>query len=222
MVVSMAALVIAASGTAVAATSLVKGDKLIKKHSLSGNRLRNHTITGTQVNLGKLGKVPSARNADHATSANSAGSATNALNAASATNAGNASTLGGQPATAFEHASDFVRAGLVKASGGQTVPFASFGPFTLTLKCTDNGGGNFTSEIDATSTEANSDMGDFLVATPGTGQNVASNGPGPGEDVLTSPVEFIAPSGKTYESTLSIGLNAFGVPCFATGLIGAS
>jgi hypothetical protein len=39
---------------------LVSGDKLIKKHSVSGNRLRNHAITGKQVNLNKLGKVPSA------------------------------------------------------------------------------------------------------------------------------------------------------------------
>jgi hypothetical protein len=57
MLVAIAALVVAASGTAVAASSLVSGDKLIKKGSLSGNRLRNHTITGTQVNLSKLARI---------------------------------------------------------------------------------------------------------------------------------------------------------------------
>lgn len=78
MIVAILALVIAASGTAVAAGHLTAGDKLIKKRSLSGNRLRNGTITGTQVNLDKLGKVPSATNADHATTADQATSATTA------------------------------------------------------------------------------------------------------------------------------------------------
>jgi hypothetical protein len=81
MVVAVLALVVAMSGTAIAAGHLATGDKLIKKHSLSGNRLRNHTITGQQVNLSQLGKVPSAANADHATSADQA---TNASTAGSA------------------------------------------------------------------------------------------------------------------------------------------
>lgn len=72
MVVAILALVVAASGTAIAAGHLTSGDKLIKKRSLSGDRLRNHTITGKQVNMRRLGKVPSAKNADHATTANSA------------------------------------------------------------------------------------------------------------------------------------------------------
>jgi hypothetical protein len=78
MVVAILALVVATSGTAIAAGHLATGDKLIKKHSLSGNRLRNHTITGQQVNLSQLGKVPSAANADHATSADNATNATTA------------------------------------------------------------------------------------------------------------------------------------------------
>lgn len=75
MVVALLALVFATAGTAVAATKLVSGDKLIKKHSLSGNRLRNHTLTGKQINLAKLGKVPSALSADHAGEAGHATSA---------------------------------------------------------------------------------------------------------------------------------------------------
>ena len=66
MLVAIAALIVATSSAAVAATALVSGDKLIAKHSLSGNRLRNHTITGKQVNLNKLGKVPTAKSADRA------------------------------------------------------------------------------------------------------------------------------------------------------------
>lgn len=59
MVVALIALVVALGGTAVAA-GLVNGDSLISQHSLSGNRLRNHTLTGKQINLRKLGTVPSA------------------------------------------------------------------------------------------------------------------------------------------------------------------
>jgi hypothetical protein len=49
MLVALVALVFAMSGTAVAANALVNGDKLIAKHSLSGNRLRDHTVTGQQI-----------------------------------------------------------------------------------------------------------------------------------------------------------------------------
>ncbi|HEY1716007.1 MAG TPA: hypothetical protein VGG07_24125 [Solirubrobacteraceae bacterium] len=89
LVISLVALVIAASGTAVAASHLVGGDKLIKRNSLSGNRLRNHTLTGKQIKLSKLGKVPSAKSAD---SAKTATQATNALTAAAATNASHAAS----------------------------------------------------------------------------------------------------------------------------------
>ena len=71
LVISIVALVVAATGTAIAAGK-VGGDKLIKKNSLSGNRLRKHTVTGTQLKLSKLGKVPSAAKADSATSAQNA------------------------------------------------------------------------------------------------------------------------------------------------------
>ena len=75
LVVSMVALVLAASGTAVAATKMVSGNSLIKQQSLSGNRLKNGTVTGKQINVSTLGKVPSAAKADVATSATTAGSA---------------------------------------------------------------------------------------------------------------------------------------------------
>jgi hypothetical protein len=80
MMVAFIALLVAASGTAVAAGNLVSGDSLIKQRSLSGNRLRNHTLTGNQINLARLGKVPSAHTADVAHNANQ---------------------LGGQPANAY-------------------------------------------------------------------------------------------------------------------------
>ena len=59
--IAFTALVIASGGTAIAASNSVSGDKLIKKNSLSGNRIKTHSITGTQVKLSKLGKVPTRR-----------------------------------------------------------------------------------------------------------------------------------------------------------------
>lgn len=99
MVVAIAALLVALSGTAVAASSLVNGDNLIKRNSLSGNRLRDHTVSDKQINLQGLGKVPSAVFADSATSAGHASTADNA------TNATNASGFGGLPPSSFVHGS---------------------------------------------------------------------------------------------------------------------
>jgi hypothetical protein len=82
MVVAMLALVVAASGTAVAATNLSAGDSLIKKNSLSGNRLKNHSVTWNKIKQSSVGTV---KNADHATNADNA---TNAANATKATTAG--------------------------------------------------------------------------------------------------------------------------------------
>lgn len=62
-VVATLALFVALGGSAVAA-SLISG-KSIKPRSIPGNRLKNHTVTGQQVNLGKLGKVRNAVNADN-------------------------------------------------------------------------------------------------------------------------------------------------------------
>jgi hypothetical protein len=117
------ALALAASGSAFAAAALMKGDSLIKKQSLSGNRLRNHTITGTQINLGKLGKVPNAAAADVATNANHASNADSATNATNATKAANANQLGGVAPSGYEPA---VHWALVDA-GGTTIVAQSGG-----------------------------------------------------------------------------------------------
>ena len=82
MIVALVALVFSMSGTALAATHLVSGDKLIKVASLSGNRLRSKTVTGTQIKASTLPVVPHAQRAD------TAGSATYATTAGSATPSG--------------------------------------------------------------------------------------------------------------------------------------
>ena len=204
MVVALLALIVAASGTAVAASKLRSGDKLIKKHSLSGNRLRNHTITRGQINFKKLGKVPRARNADTAQTAN---------------------TVGGYPASAFEPASAFIRTGLVTARLGQTVPLTKFGPFTLSLKCNGTGTTVSSAEIDAVSTEANSDGYGTNMPTAGTSYMVLSttNGGGGGEN-NDHAADFFTPSGKTFIADLTVGYNHLGLTgmCYANSLASPS
>jgi hypothetical protein len=117
------ALVVAASGTAVAASGLANGDNVIAKNSLSGNRLRNHTVTGEQINLSKLGTVPTASHADNAGHATTADNATSAANATRATSADNG-------ATTIDYQSPSPPAG-----GFGTL--VSLGPLTLKEACSE-------------------------------------------------------------------------------------
>jgi hypothetical protein len=199
MVVAILALVIAASGTAVAARRLVIGDSLIRKDSLSGNRLRNATVTGRQIKLSSLGQVPSARTAD------------------------NADALGGNKAGAFESASSFIRSGLVTAAGGQTSKLGSFGPFTVSLTCNDDDGGTFDAEVDVTSTTSNSEVfGSQLTA--GTPQEIADTGPDSQFSDSGGTVEdFVAPP-SVYQVFLTdaIFLPGTTAPCAASLLVAKS
>jgi hypothetical protein len=217
MVVSLLALVVATSGTALAATNLVNGDKLIKKGTLSGNRLRRHTLTGAQINLKKLGTVPSAQSANtagsagYASHAGSADSATNATNAANATNAGNAAALGGEPASSFlTTGSRIGTRGVVKVAGsdsGNTVTLFSHGPFTVTLTCTTSG--NLTSmEADVRSTEANAVIdGDAGVSSDSLGSTNFAQG----AQIQGGTYTFEAPSGAALVVGGSFGTNSLGV-----------
>ena len=98
LVVAIIALVVAASGSAFAAGTLVNGDTLIREGSLSGNRLQDHTLDGQQIDLARLGRVPLAKDAEHATTA---ASATSAKSAKSALTSLNAAFLGGKPASDY-------------------------------------------------------------------------------------------------------------------------
>jgi hypothetical protein len=158
VVLGVVALVVATSGSAFAADQLVGGDSLIRKDSLSGNRLRTGSVTGKQIKLSSLGQVPSAKTA------------------------ANAQELGGHPASYFTPGSSGgssggVSSGLVTANGGQTVTLGSFGPFTVTLKCNDDGGGTFDAEIDVTSSAASSEAFGAQL-TQGTAQQITDAGPG--------------------------------------------
>jgi hypothetical protein len=138
MIVALIALVFAMSGTALAASKLVSGDGLIKKSSLSGNRLRYHTVTGTQINMAKLGKVPTASHAntaDTATTAAPSGAAGGALAGSypSPTLATGAVT---DSSIASSAASVAVAGGTVTVSGTTPTLHASFNRFGGTLSVT--------------------------------------------------------------------------------------
>ncbi len=80
-VVSCIALFVALGGAAYAAGKLGKnavGTKQIKNQAVTAAKIKKGTITGTQINLAKLGTVPSATNAATANTATTAGTA-NAL-----------------------------------------------------------------------------------------------------------------------------------------------
>lgn len=167
LVISIAALVVALSGTAIAASQM-NGDGLIRRNTLSGNRLRDHTITAGQLNLRRLGKVPKAALADFATAAGSATdatsatNATNAVNAANATNAGHAASADtaanatrADTATRADSAAStdgFTNSGLVTLTASSTAPgtqqtLASRGPFSFLAQCLKNAGGTITADV---------------------------------------------------------------------------
>ena len=74
-VVATLALVLALGGVSYAAVKLPKnsvGTKQIKKNAVTGAKVKKHTLTGKDINLKKLGTVPSARSAKTADTATSA------------------------------------------------------------------------------------------------------------------------------------------------------
>jgi hypothetical protein len=207
MVVAVVALVVATSGTAVAASQLVNGDHLIRKNSLSGNRLRDHTLTGLQIKLSELGTVPTAKNADE---------------------------LGGKPASSYLESgsgggsggggggtSEVGTNGVVKTAGsvnGTTVTLFTSGPFKVTMTCTDDGT-ETSSEIDASSSEDQSDL-DGLFAdanTPtDTGYDVDAIPDGtPGSLFEPATLTLVAPSGASVIVNGTAGVNSFGTACWA-------
>jgi len=201
MVVAVIALVVAATGTAVAAGEHVDGDSLIKKGSLSGNRLRDHTLTGLQIKVSALGTVPTAKNADE---------------------------LGGRPPSAYlgggsgsggGGGSQIGTNGVVKTAGspnGTTVTLFTSGPFTVTMTCTDDGT-ETSSEVDASSSEDQSDVnGTFADAnTPtDTDQDIFGTSDGTPSSAPAT-IALVAPSGASAIVTGIVGAQSFGTGCWA-------
>jgi hypothetical protein len=96
-------------GGAYAATRLPKNSvdtKQIKNGAVTGAKIKPQTITGTNINLAKLGTVPTASQADNAT------------NAGHADTAGDANTLQGNSASAFMHGTGRVLSERLDLSNG--------------------------------------------------------------------------------------------------------
>ena len=77
-VMSTLCLFLLLGGAAYAAVKLPKnsvGTKQIKNSAVTGAKIKKHTITGTNINLAKLGTVPTATSATTATTATTAGTA---------------------------------------------------------------------------------------------------------------------------------------------------
>ena len=94
-VMATLALFIALGGTGYAALRVPRasvGSIQLRRHAVtnskiapgavSASRVKENTLTGTEINEAALGQVPSADRANHASSADTAGSAVNAQNAA--------------------------------------------------------------------------------------------------------------------------------------------
>ncbi len=221
MVVAVTALVFAASGTAIAAGGLVNGDKLIAKRSLSGNRLRNNTLTGTQINVKKLGKVPSAKLADLAKLATLATRAKNATNATRAASSATTDSIKTWYATAFI---------------GQTVTLLAVGPFTYTGQCT--AGPHAQTFVQTSQPNSIADSYAHYVSSgyPDNHSNIAfgpatgaiSVGYGSNEHIADGSPNWVGPfdgsdtqisaDGHTYVSTYaSVGSDILGVACLFVG-----
>lgn len=191
MVVAIIALVLAASGSAVAATSLVGGDQLIRKDSLSGNRLRTHTITGKQIDLRKLGTVPGAevaRYAGVALHASTADSATNATTAASAANAG---ALGGVAASSFApvlyvhvYADGTIDAAQSKNMGGVTIVLRKTSAYCFSGLPFMPRGGSATVDYGLATSPGGNSLAQLEIAPEG--QKAADCQPGENVEVATS------------------------------------
>jgi hypothetical protein len=81
LVVACLALLVALGGTGYAAIKLPAnsvGTKQLKRGAVTGVKVKSNTLTGTQINESRLGRVPSAATAATATTATSATSATSA------------------------------------------------------------------------------------------------------------------------------------------------
>jgi hypothetical protein len=93
LLVAIVALVVAMTGTTYAALELGKnsvGTKQLKANAITGVKVKDHSLTGQDINLTQLGTVPSASTAGTATHAVSAESAAHAVSADSAAHAGSA------------------------------------------------------------------------------------------------------------------------------------
>jgi hypothetical protein len=152
LLLSIAALFISLGGTAIAAGGLISGSRL-RNGSVAGIKLKAHTITGNQINMAKLGTVPSATSAatagtaSHANTAamaETANHATNADAAVAAQAANSASTFGGLTAAQYLHADLYngtqdtphYNSGINETTGALSTPTLAAGSYLVIAHAT--------------------------------------------------------------------------------------
>lgn len=157
LVISLIALFVALGGSAYAAKKIgskeIKSNAItagkIKKNAITTAKIQNNAVTGAKLNEGTLGAVPNATNA------------ANAINAQT------------QNAQNF---SKYPSSGLKKASTGQNVTVLTAGPFTITGKCKDEGGGYTSARLYITTSQVGSSVyasgGGYYEANFNPGQEV--------------------------------------------------
>jgi hypothetical protein len=188
-IIAVVALFVALGGTAFAVSSI--NGNLLKNRSVAGVKLEKHTITGTEVNLNKLGKVPSASNA---------------------------STLGGIGPTGFVRASKFFSSGLVQLNPGtghstQSVLIKD-GPLSLVGLCTVDGTGHADGYILIATTAnnttwSNGDNGNFTIgpSTPSSMRTIEMVGPAITQGYVGGKTfGAVAQNGTTLNGIVSAGL----------------
>jgi hypothetical protein len=165
MAVALVALIVALGGTAYAVRSI--NGRLLMPRSVPGKALQKHTLTATEINLSKLGTVPSAATA---LVANTAKSATTAQ---TATTAVNAQTLGGQSPSAFER-SGRILTGQASQEGGVilkdplTGAVLSAGTGVAQLVVSNPAGSGVTLQVDLLISYATSPRAEDATIPPGS------------------------------------------------------
>jgi hypothetical protein len=171
-VLSVVALFVALGGSAYAATA-ISGSQ-IRLHSIPANRLKNHSITGAQVNLNELGTVPRAVSATRsgtaktASSATTAGSAVDAINATNATNAANASVAQNSDAVDGSTITPLV---FDEPPGGTSVTGFNADDLVVSASCNAHGQVVLT----ATSTATGADLFGHVIDGAGAVKAIADN-----------------------------------------------
>jgi hypothetical protein len=103
------------------------------------------------------------------------------------------------------------------------VPISTFGPWTLSLVCSNGGSGKTMAVLDATSTVANSDAFGDLLPTPGTPVQIDSSSSATFAETDDDTWDFLTPNGQDYQGFITFGENwTTANACFAVSLIVSS
>lgn len=199
--IALIALFFALAGTTFAAANA------LPRNSVGAKQLKKNAVTNVKIAKGAVTGVKVKGNSLTGTQINEA----TLGKVPSATTADSAATV----AKTFQ-------TGIIKAQVGQTVSVAAFGPFSVSMRCTDLGSNNYQLDLIISSTEDHSAAagtasgpGDFGPATPEatrTLSTIQSTTP-----IYLSPYSIdlvaAAPSGARIDALASAGIHTLGAGC---------